>query len=272
MKDEDCVQFLQWALPRLHMRWPGFRKVRSQVCKRLARRLQELCLTDSEAYRDYLQSHPDEWQLLDELSRVTISRFYREKAVFQFLEQQVIPALVLQAIERGERRLNVLSLGSASGEEPYTLAMLWQLQFQARYPEIALQVIATEANPVLIQRSQQACYSYSSIRNLPEPWRLTAFDKRDDLYCLKPEYRHNVQFLQQDVREAIPAGPFDLVLCRNLAFTYFDEPLQQQILDQISHVLRDRGVLVLGIHESLPEHQFGFTVWSERLCVFLKTG
>ena len=60
MKDIKCIQFLQWALPRLLMRWPGFRKVREQVCKRIDRRISELRLNDVESYREYLQVHPDE--------------------------------------------------------------------------------------------------------------------------------------------------------------------------------------------------------------------
>ena len=60
MKDSDCVHFLQWALPRLRLRWSGFRRVRRQVCKRIARRLRELELSDLDAYRDYLAAKPSE--------------------------------------------------------------------------------------------------------------------------------------------------------------------------------------------------------------------
>jgi len=134
-----------------------------------------------------------------------------------------------------------------------------------------LRVIATDSNAELIQRSLQACYPYSSVRNLPESWRQTAFEQCANTYCLKPEFRQGVQFLEQDVREAVPTGPFDLVLCRNLAFTYFDQSLQQQVLDRISHVLREQGVLVIGIHEQLPYEQTHFTPWSERLRIFTKS-
>lgn len=75
MKDTECVEFLQWALPRLHMRWQGFRKVRGQVCKRIGRRIRELNLGEGADYRTYLESHPAEWSVLDDLCRITISRF-----------------------------------------------------------------------------------------------------------------------------------------------------------------------------------------------------
>lgn len=92
MRDADCVAFLQWALPHLRLRWPGFRKVRKQVCKRIDRRCRELGLADIAAYRDYLASQPGEWPTLASMCRVSISRFYRDRAVFDQLAQVVLPA------------------------------------------------------------------------------------------------------------------------------------------------------------------------------------
>ena len=65
-KQAECTEFLQWCLPQMRMRWPGFRKVRSQVCKRIARRLRELELEDHEAYKRYLASNAAEWARLDD--------------------------------------------------------------------------------------------------------------------------------------------------------------------------------------------------------------
>ncbi len=81
----DCTAFLQWALPQAGLHWPGFRKVRRQVCKRLTRRLRELGLDNFAAYRARLQGDPTEWRVLDECCHITISRFCREAAVFQVL-------------------------------------------------------------------------------------------------------------------------------------------------------------------------------------------
>ena len=98
MKDESCICFLQWALPRLHMRWPGFKKVRGQVCKRLGRRLEELQLADLKNYRMYLEDNPLEWHILDSLCRITISRFYRDKGIFDSLYSHVLPELIEKAV------------------------------------------------------------------------------------------------------------------------------------------------------------------------------
>ena len=79
MLDQDCVRFLQWVLPRLRMRWPGFRKVRRQVCRRLQHRMNELELPGADAYRDYLLGHADEWPVVEHACRVTVSRFNRDR-------------------------------------------------------------------------------------------------------------------------------------------------------------------------------------------------
>ena len=105
MKDADCVAFLQWALPQLGLHWPGFRKVRRQVCRRIAARLRALELADAAAYRGHLQSHSGEWPALAVLCTVTISRFYRDREVFDCLGAAVLPALAAAALEHLSSRL-----------------------------------------------------------------------------------------------------------------------------------------------------------------------
>ena len=77
MTDRECVEFLQWALPQLGLRWRGFRKVRRQVHKRIVRRLGELGLGQIADYRAYLDTHAAEWGVLDAMSRISISHSVR---------------------------------------------------------------------------------------------------------------------------------------------------------------------------------------------------
>jgi chemotaxis protein methyltransferase CheR len=268
MKDSDCVQFLQWALPQLQYRWPGFRKVRRQVCKRIARRLRQLNLTDLHAYQAFLQEHDTEWPVLDEMTRITISRFYRDKSVFDFLAQQVLPSLAEQALARRAAKLKVWSAGCASGEEAYTLSLIWRLQLQTRFAGLPIAITATDAAADMIARARQGCYTYSSLKNLPPQWLQLSFEKQPTGYCLKPKFRDSVHLLQQDIRLDHPDERFDLVLCRNLVFTYFDKALQCRILEIIQQTLNPGGALVIGSHENLPQCSNqttdGFLPWSEK--------
>lgn len=262
MSDEDCVSFLQSVLPRLRMRWPGFRKVRRQVCRRIDRRLRELGLSDFDAYRSYLERHGDEWGRLDAFCRISISRFYRDRDVFDAIGNEVLPTLAREAERAGTNRISCWSAGCASGEEPYSLVLVWYFEVAPRFPHIQLDVTATDADLDLLDRAQLACYPPSSVKLLPETWLREAFERSDSSYALRTRFRGNVELRHQDLREKVPASSFSLILCRNLAFTYFSEGLQEEILDALVSKLLPGGVLVIGRRESLPRDQTDLAPWN----------
>jgi chemotaxis protein methyltransferase CheR len=253
VNDTHCIAFLQWALPRLGMRWAGFRKVRRQVCNRARRRARELGLSDLTAYRAYLETHPEEWAVLDQLTPITISRFHRDRGVFEHLAREVLPTLAARAINRGSDRLEIWSAGCASGEEPYTLAILWEAELTHRFPSLPIRILATDTDAAMLARAHRACYPASSLRELPERWRTAAFAQRDELCCLHARYKQAVTVASHDIRTGPPDGPFEMIMCRNLVFTYFDAQHQLTVGAVLTDCLRPGGVLVLGAHEQLPE-------------------
>jgi chemotaxis protein methyltransferase CheR len=257
MRDADCVCFLQWALPRLGMRWPGFRKVRRQVCKRIARRMRDLELKTIGQYRERLEDDPAEWRFLDGLCRITISRFYRDTHVFDVLGRDVLPALAAEAGKAG-RAVRCWCAGCASGEEVYTLAILWEAEVRPAFPGTRLEIVGTDADPVMVARAERACYGRGSFKDMPHAWLERAFEASDGRYCITQVYRAGVSILRQDIREAMPEGPFDLIFCRNLAFTYFALEVQRAVLAGIMTRLRSAGYLVIGAHEALPEGDHPF--------------
>lgn len=268
VQQSECVAFLQWALPQLKMRWGGFRRVHKRVCKRLVRRLAELNLIDLEQYRDHLAMHPEEWQRLDVLCRVVVTRFYRDRQVFAELAERVLPALAREAQRGGKEGLRLWSIGIASGEEAYSLAILWHQRLAKAFPQLQFSILGTEVDPLLIARAQRACYPYGAIKNLPHELLTAAFSLCGDDYCLRAHYLPLVSFCQQDIRSELPEGEFDLILCRNLVFTYFDRALQQATLQRILTRLRRGGWLLLGVHEVLPDDGCELEVISQRLGLY----
>jgi chemotaxis protein methyltransferase CheR len=101
--DRGCAAFLQRALPQRDLRWPGFRKVRRQVCKRPNRRSRELGLDDLAAYRSRLEADPAEWRAFDECCLITISRVFRDRRMFEVLRKRVPPAIAARVAH--ERRV-----------------------------------------------------------------------------------------------------------------------------------------------------------------------
>jgi chemotaxis protein methyltransferase CheR len=252
VKDTDCVALLRWATPRLGLRWPGFRKVRRQVCRRIEGRMQALALGGVAAYRARLEADPAEWAVLDSLCRITISRFLRDRGAWEGLLREVLPTLARSALARGERGLRAWSAGCASGEEPYGLSIAWERAMPPELPGLSLSIVASDADAQLLERARRGCYPASSLRELPESWRLLAFEQHDGLFQLRARFRERVELRCEDVRGRQPEGPFDLVLCRNLAFTYFDDAGQHAFLDRIAERLRAGGALMVGRHERLP--------------------
>jgi chemotaxis protein methyltransferase CheR len=253
--DAACVAFLQWALPQLQLRWAGFRKVRKLVCKRAVRRARELGLEGLDAYRARLDACHEEWATFDELCRIPISRFYRDRAVFDALRGELLPYLAARALARGERTLRVWSAGCASGEEPYTLSMTWRFDVARGFPSLGFHILATDADESMIERARQGAYGAGSLRLLPAAWRSLAFRDEGALCRIRDELREGIDFRREDLRTRMPDGPFDLVSCRNLVFTYFEPPLQRTITERMLGRVVDGGLLIVGCHERPPDLQ-----------------
>jgi chemotaxis protein methyltransferase CheR len=271
MKDIDCVEFLQWCLPRLRFRWPGFRKVRGQVCKRIVRRMGELGLPDIGAYRRLLETEPEEWAVLDSLCRITISRFYRDRGVFDGIASEVLPLLAKSVLDEGGDELSCLSAGCGSGEEPYTLGILWNLRvLPSLGRKLPLRVIATDVDEKVLARAREGRYSRSSLKDLPEDLVRQAFDCSGKVCLLREAFRQEVEFLRQDVRSEVPDDRFQLILCRNLTFTYYEEDLQLDVLERLLEKLLPGGFFVVGVHESLPPGASGLAPFGKVPGVYRK--
>ena len=268
MRDQDCIDFLLWALPRLGLRWPGYRKVRGTVCKRVTRRIRELCLADLDAYRSRLEADAAEWVRLDAMCRIPISRFWRDRAVFDFLAGDVLPGLAAAAGSAGRREVRAWSAGCASGEEPYSLRLAWGLQAERSAPPIRIAILATDADATMLARAHTGLYQASSLRHLPAALAERAFTRDDDLYQIRPELRRDIIFVQQDIRAESPAGPFDLILVRNLIFTYFDAPSQRALLARLCTRLVPGAALVIGRHETVPNPHDDLIQWDGPAPIF----
>lgn len=227
-------QFLQQIAPRLRLRLKGFRKVRRQVFRRIKQRTSDLGLSDLDAYWQYLNRHPQEWQVLAVLCRVTITRFYRDRGLWDFLTESVVPQVS-----------RCWSAGCASGEEAYTVALSARLGHRGA----PVEVVGTDIDEHLLARARAGRYPAGVLRELPREWRETAFTEG----VLGSSFREGVSFYRSDLRAEVAPGPFDLVLCRNMVFTYFAPALQREVLQRMCSVMTPRSYLVLGCHERLPE-------------------
>jgi chemotaxis protein methyltransferase CheR len=270
MSDGEFAAFLGAVSPRLGLRAAGYRRVGGSVRKRVKRRIEALGLASLAEYRLYLEGHPEEWAWLERCSRITISRFARDGHVFAALVETHLPALAAAAQAAGRRSLRMWSAGAASGEEAYSLAIAFWSLLAPRFERLTLEVLGTDVDEDVLARAERAVYGSGSLRELPEPLRAVAFERRGDEWCLRPTFRAGVRFEQRDVRAEPPSGSFDLIACRNLAFSYFDDRTQRRVSSALIAALHMGGLLVVGEGEAVPEGVTG--VAARGPCVYARVG
>ena len=189
ISDHELIEFLQWCLPKLQLRWPGFRKVRRTIRKRLTRRIRELGLADLADYRNTLAAEPAEWSILDTVCRIPISRFYRDRSVYDTLANQILPDCAARARARGDGKISILSAGCASGEEPYSVSLVWHMRVARGYPDCTIDILAVDIDDVMINRAQAACYSPGALKDLPDDLLDLGFEQKHGACCLLDRFR-----------------------------------------------------------------------------------
>jgi chemotaxis methyl-accepting protein methylase len=234
----DFEEFLERVLPPLGLAPRPHR--RRGVRRRLIRRMEALGLRDWADYAERVVSDPAERGGLPALLGVTISRFWRNRGLWEWLAG-VLPTLCREGVR-------AWSCGCASGEEPYSLAMLWREHCPHR-----LGCLATDIDPVVLARAEAGLYPPGSLRELPAPLKAKYFSPERGGLRIGPEARRLVTFRRHDVlREPLP-GRFDLIMCRNMAFTYFGPEARIEAARRLAAALTPGGLLVIGRKESLPE-------------------
>lgn len=173
--------------------------------------------------------------------------FFRDAAV---LDLVVEAAMALQAETPG-RRLRIWSAGCSMGQEPYSLAMLFEEAAITR-GMVMPEIIATDVSAAALVRARAGRFSQFEIqRGLPVRRMVSWFDSVEGDWVVRPELSRRVQFRQHNLaRDPAPMGKFDLVLCRNVLL-YFAADVRTRVFRTLREATRDGGLLVLGAGETV---------------------
>lgn len=207
------------------------------VRRRIANRMLCAGVADAAEYLHLLETRADEtWQLLDRLS-IKVSRFYRDRAVFDHLHEQLVPLW-----RRAGRPVRIWSAGCARGEEAYSLALLL---VRAGIPG---NVLATDIDPAALAFACAGRYPADALAELDASEVARCFSATGDgSYEVRAELRARVSFARHDLTAQAPpeGGGFDLVACRNVLI-YLKRPAQQAVLGALVAALAPNGHLCLG--------------------------
>jgi chemotaxis protein methyltransferase CheR len=173
--------------------------------------------------------------------------FFRDTGVLEL----VVEAAAAIAAEQPGRRLRIWSAGCSTGQEPYSLAMLFEEAYVTRglpFPEI----VATDVSAATVDRARAGRFSQFEIqRGLPIRRMMTWFNQDGTEWVVRPELARRIQFRRHNLaQDAAPPGKFDLILCRNVLF-YFPPAMRSRAYQTLRSAIRDGGALLLGAGETV---------------------
>lgn len=255
--DEDAPLDDIFKLLRQHIHHDFSQYKRSTICRRIERRMAIHTLKSLAEYARYLTSNSQELDLLFKELLIGVTRFFRDPPVWKYLADNVLPALLAK---HDESQFRIWVVGCSTGEEAYSLAMLFHEALSAADTEqhISLQIFATDLSQDAIAFARQGRYPLS-IKTLISAERLEKFfTVHPNHYQIKPYIRDSILFAEHDVILDPPFTKLDMLLCRNLLI-YFDTKLQQQLLPLFHYSLNPNGVLLLGNAETVGRMENLFT-------------
>lgn len=210
--------------------------------RRISARMRSVGVVDGSEYAKLLASDAAEPTLLFKSFSINVTEFYRDLFVWQLISSKVIPE-----IAKKRTTLKIWSAGCASGEEPYSIAILLR---EALGQKAKFSVIATDINAEAIIRAKKGQYTTQNIKNLTSDLVSKYFiSNGKDSYTVNDSIKELVTFEQGDILSYL-VDKADVITCRNVLI-YYDKPAQELIFRKFHKSLQNDGYLVIGQDETM---------------------
>ncbi len=232
--------------------WQGYRKVRKGVKKRIRRHMAALAADTVGDYLRILEMDQRQRDVCEESLLVTISRFFRDRNLWLHLRESLLPELS----ERFPGAIRAWSVGCASGEEAYSLAILGEML----QPRVRLEILATDMKEDNLERARSGVYERSSLREVTADIRDRFFlaCSTGRIYAIHPRLKAHIRWHRHDLFAPPPDdGPFHLLLLRNSLLTYHRGKAMAAAFSRITATLAPGGCLIVGSHELPPAIDLG---------------
>ncbi|MFD3000636.1 chemotaxis protein CheB [Pontibacter toksunensis] len=220
------------------------------INRRLRKRMDILLLNSLPDYLNYLHENPMEINLICQDFFIGVTRFFRDPEAFTLLQQEVIPKIVERKAEN--EAIKVWVTACSTGEEVYSLAILFQECFEEMGREPRIKLFATDIDKRAITQASKGAYPASIANDVSAERLQRFFHQRGERYIVSEEIRKLVVFAQHDLQKDPPFGRIDLISCRNMLI-YLNPDLQKRVLSLFPYALNQHGYLLLGPSENIGE-------------------
>ena len=224
---------------------------RPTLRRRVHKRMGGVKVESYDAYIDYLEVHPGEFSALLNTVLINVTGFFRDAEAWAYMADRVIPDLIERA---GDDPIRIWSAGCATGEEPYTLIMLFAEALGTEGCRQRVKIYATDADEEELVKARVGRYSLERVKDVPERLRERYFESEAGGYAFRNDLRRSVIFGKHDLVQDAPISRLDLLVCRN-TLMYFNREVQGRLLARFHFALRGGGVLFLGKAEMLSQDE-----------------
>jgi two-component system CheB/CheR fusion protein len=265
--DPKFERLLEFVRDERGFDYTGYR--RPTLMRRFEKRMQIVGAADWDAYRAYLDQHGDEFGELFNTILINVTGFFRDTETWEVVATEVIPRLLEDRPD--EAPLRVWSAGCASGEEPYTVAMLLAEALGEDRFRRRVKIYATDVDDDALAVARDATYTAKQLDKVPPELRERYFQHANHGFAFRNDLRRAVVFGRNDLHRDPPISRVDLLVSRN-TLMYFGPELQQRILANFYFALNRGGFLVVGKAEALQSGRNFFVPYNLKRRVFMKDG
>lgn len=239
----------------------------STVGRRIQRRIDLLRLPTLEDYLQNLEKDPVELNYLYKDLLIGVTKFFRDPEAFESLQKTAV-ANIFKKLDPG-KAIRVWVAGCATGEEAYSIAMLFDEELQRRQLTNELKIFATDAHHVSLNAAARGVFPEESLSQLSVQRRATYFRKQRDGFHVTRDLRRYIVFAPHNLLVDAPFTQMDLVTCRNLLI-YLRPAAQQKAFSLIHFALKANGSLFLGPSETTGELSDEFEALDQRWKIYRK--
>lgn len=265
-KQKPLDQLFLLLLDRFKVDFSSYKP--ATVGRRIERRIQKCRKSSLEDYVHFASNTPSEVEALYAELLIGVTSFFRDRDYYVEAFKASLAAYIKNLKE--ERPLRFWIAGCSSGEEAYTIAILFSEVCESLQARLKLKIFATDIDGAALSKASSGEYPESIVNDLPGDLLSKYFVPHGDTYTISNKIREMVVFAKHDLLRDPPFTKIDFISCRNLLI-YLNAGLQSQILNNFSFSLQDSGLLLLGTSETLGEMEQAFETVDKRAKLFRLT-